>query len=151
MAGVYVNNLENSMCLNLVKNIHHMRFGDRNLLCNGVVPSTPAKVTQYAEGGQNLLTNQGGELGAMLAQGQEADKGPENGTEAGLLMPPPELERRKSVKDLVTDFSSCISSVSSGEETQGDRGEQVTRRKKKKRKASTSPILDKVTSKGPKN
>ena len=88
---------------------------------------------------------------------QGAEVGPQ-GAEAGLLMAPPgvsipgppqetvrghtQLERRKSVKDLVTDFSSCISSVSSGEETLGDFGEQVTRRKKKKRKASTSPILD---------
>ena len=55
---------------------------------------------------------------------------------------PSQLERRKSVRDLVTDFSSCISSVSSGEEsTLGDWGETVTKRKKKKRKASTSPIL----------
>ena len=94
-------------------------------------------------------------------QGAEVES---QGAETELLMAPPggsipgasmetlgghtQLERRKSVKDLVTDFSSCISSVSSGEETLGDFGEQVTRRKKKKRKASTSPILDSNVSKG---
>ena len=52
----------------------------------------------------------------------------------------PQLERRKSVKDLVTDFSSCIS-TSGEEEPFGDLAETVTRRKKKKRKASSSPIL----------
>ena len=56
----------------------------------------------------------------------------------------PQLERRKSVRDLVTDFSSCLSNLSSsGEETLEGWTDTVTRRKKKKRKASTSPLLDK--------
>ena len=43
----------------------------------------------------------------------------------------------------MTDFSSCLSSVSSGEEEPpGAWGETVTKRKKKKRKASMSPLLD---------
>ena len=54
--------------------------------------------------------------------------------------PHPGLERRKSVKDLVTDFSSCL--YSPEENTMGEFGETVTRRKKKKRKASNSPTID---------
>ena len=53
------------------------------------------------------------------------------------------LERRKSVKDLVTDFSSCLSNLSSSEgDTVEDWAESVSRRKKKdkKRKLSTSPV-----------
>ena len=56
----------------------------------------------------------------------------------GSLMPPPQvsevggqgLERRKSVKDLVTDFSSCLSSPE--KETTTDLGVTVTRRKRRK-------------------
>ena len=59
---------------------------------------------------------------------------------------PSQLERRKSVKDLVTDFSSCIS-TSGEEEPALDYVGPVTRRKKKKRKASTSPIIATVTQK----
>ena len=115
--------------------INNMRYGDINLLFKCVVPSALATVIQCAEGGQNLPTYQGGEVGDIFTRSVEADKGPYDGIEAGLLMPPPEvsvpctplkltegfpqLERRKSVKDLVTEISSCISSVSSREVTQG--------------------------------
>ena len=53
------------------------------------------------------------------------------------------LERRKYVKDLVTDFSSYLSHLSSSEGgTVEDWAESVSRRKKKdkKRKLSTSPV-----------
>ena len=102
---------------------------------------------QGAEGGHNLPPCQSEEGGIVLST-------PE-GAVGEYLMPPPQgpslqlsggpsqLERRKSVKDLVTDFSSCLFSVSSGEDTLGDFGQQVTRRKKKDRKASNSQLLDK--------
>ena len=142
-------------------------------MCQGVVPSSPVRVNQNsvmvqevpilqgslshnaeldvtrqgAQGEQNVPPYQSEEEGLVLSTTE--------GAVGGQLMPPPQgpslqqsgvpsqLERRKSVKDLVTDFSSCLSSVSSGEDTLKDLGEQVTRRKKKKRKASNSPTLDK--------
>ena len=68
---------------------------------------------------------------------------PEIGSNHESMQPPgpyQQLERRKSVRDLVTDFYSCLSSPE--EETTGDLVETITRRKKKKRKASASPIVD---------
>ena len=44
-----------------------------------------------------------------------------------------QLERRKSVRDLVTDFSSCLSNLSSEEDTSVSWVGSGGRRKKKKR------------------
>ena len=61
------------------------------------------------------------------------------------------LNRKKSVKDLVTDFSSCVSNVSSSEgEGLGDWSESGDRRqRKKKRKPSSSPPQDGLIRKVP--
>ena len=127
-------------------------------MCNGIVPTTPVRSPQ----------SQGAQAGPVEGLHQDAEEVAQTtllqGIEGGGLMPPPQgssvpdqslqttapntqLERRKSVRDLVTDFSSCVSSVSSGEDTIVDWAGSVTRRKKKKRKASNSPIVDSITPK----
>ena len=113
-----------------------------------MVPVTPEKVSPGANGDPaNLLgvpasNGDGEERGVTPSPPLDGDRGGTSSTIFQAPLVPPQLERRKSVRDLVTDFSSCESSVSSGEEsTLGDWGETVTKRKKKKRKASTSPIL----------
>ena len=167
---VMIDNLDNSLCLQLVKNIHHSKFLDNNLLCFGVVPVTPRKLalnTQHipqgglssSEGASPLNSDQ--LILSVTGQGQAeipvcevTSEGSPDATLVsdlgdGSLMPPPQvsevggqgLERRKSVKDLVTDFSSCLSSPE--EESLGDFEATVTKRKKKKRKASSSPLLEK--------
>ena len=62
-----------------------------------------------------------------------------------------QLNRRKSVKDLVTDFSSCVSNASSSEgEGLGEWSESGDRRqRKKKRKPSSTPPQDGIFRKVP--
>ena len=65
----------------------------------------------------------------------------------GTLQPPAlstqQPESRRSVRDIVTDFSSCLSDEEGSPDVWA---EAVTRRKLKKRKANTSPLSDKTVS-----
>ena len=123
------------MCQALITNIHQKKYGDKMLYCSGIVPVTPGKSDSdkvYSEVG--------------LVYAPPVNVPVQKGSSGSLFQPPAapsQMERRKSVKDLVTDFSSCIS-TSGEEESCGDPRDAVTRRKKKKRKASNSPLLDKI-------
>ena len=155
---VYVKGLENHLCHELVKNISGQKFNNRYLICNGIIPVTPYKDQQNTtvnSDGVSFVNNNEVSVSAppqsdqvSIAELEEtvlevaSEQPPEIGSNESMQPPGPyqQLERRKSVRDLVTDFSSCLSSPE--EETTGDLVETITRRKKKKRKASTSPIVD---------
>ena len=149
---IYVNSLENSLCQTVIKNINLKKYGDKTLYCSGIVPVNPNKVNQVVTNGGSVTATplevpaSEDSRDSGMVPSTPPSAGGSGGTNSTILQPPPvpsQLVRRKSVKDLVTDFSSCLSSVSSGEEEPpGAWGETVTKRKKKKRKASMSPLLD---------
>ena len=143
------------MCQALITNIHQKKYGDKMLYCSGIVSVTPRKSDS-----DNVIIS----TTSLNVPAIESDSATQAYSEVGLVNAPPvsvpvhegssgslfqppaapsQMERRKSVKDLVTDFSSCIS-TSGEEESCGDPRDAVTRRKKKKRKASNSPLLDKI-------
>ena len=123
--NVTISNIESELCLMLVRNIHKAKFCDKKLVCNGVIPITPAKLPEVTNSVENS------EQSRSIAGGEQTL--PENSTKFAS-----QLERQKSVKELVTDFSSCISS--SEDDNVGDWNDAVgSRRKKRWRGASTSP------------
>ena len=42
---VNISNLENSICLTLVDNLHHKKYFGRKLYCNCMIPLTPEKIS----------------------------------------------------------------------------------------------------------
>ena len=105
----------------------------------GEVSANIEQVMEGASGGA-LSHTQGLDCGgasATEANGDAAAVGgalsaplPANTRSSGRL----QQDRRKSVQEIVTDFSSCMSSVSSGEDTITDWGDSVTKRKKKEKR-----------------
>ena len=160
---VVISDIENIMCQDLIKTINNVKFHDRILECNGVIPLSPLpKVNnsdivseirscalpvqsvpdQIRSEGVNTLDTINSEGDETLSHiNDEYVTRRSSVPEADSLGQ--QLTRRKSVRDLVTDFSSCLSNLSSGE-SEGDTvtpkgGKKV---KKKKRKPSSSPLQD---------
>ena len=167
---VIVNNIENEVCNLLVRNIHLTKQFNKKLVCRGIIPMSP---TQSNNAGDTVTTpvtsrvkesdqlNSDISLVPHLSPQQAAGEqrgGPsltpdvEIG-EVDAVIKASQLNRRKSVRDLVTDFSSCVSNASSSEEEcveewteGGDR-----RQRKKKRKPSSSPPQNGLVRKVPNN
>ena len=134
---VTIKGIENSLCLVLVKNLHNSKFSDKKLHCNGFIPLTPVKVMEDSDS-QNVASSEQNVPPVGISVPTGGHILPPNVTAGTSLS---SLERQKSVKELVTDFSSCISS--SEEDTLGDWSEAGGSRGKKSRRrkaASTSPL-----------
>ena len=56
--SITIKNIENSVCLNLVKNVHQSKFKDKNLLCNGFIPLTPVKSSEVPLSDSNVTIDQ---------------------------------------------------------------------------------------------
>ena len=129
---VTISQVENALCQKLISDIHLKKYKDRKIKCFGVIPVTPNKdlsdlgATQSTQGASGVE----GPFCPPAAPVQEILEG-----QAELLSV---TDRRKSVKELVTDFSSCISS-SEGDNEAPDWVDSSRRQRKKKRMASKSP------------
>ena len=133
-----VSNIDNELCKLLLQALHQAKYSGKKLFCNGVIPVTPEKVT----------TSETSSLEQLAVGGAES-------APPGTLVPPSlqlqgtvlganinvegDRERRKSVLELVTDFSSCISSSEEPEPEGGSWVDSSRRQKRSKRKASKSP------------
>ena len=161
---VIIDKLDNTLCQQLVKNMHRSKFFETTVLCFGIVPLTPTKVPENIQAESDVVMN--GPLPVMssdvtvfvpppvesevvVSVSEPAEPVPPPGSAAhpGTLQPPAsstqQPESRRSVRDIVTDFSSCLSDEEGSPDVWA---EAVTRRKLKKRKANTSPLSDKTVS-----
>ena len=137
-----IDNIDNMLCQQLINKLHQVKFCDRKIFCRGIISLTPQRNVQAASDQEACDQN------STL----RSDNASVNNT--SVIHTPscsflPALERRKSVRDMVTDFSSCLSNLSSSEEENvGDWSEAGGRRQKKsKRKPSSSPPQDQLAKK----
>ena len=155
--SVYIRGLENDVCQNLIEIFSGLKYGERSLTCTGLVPLTPTeKVTENQNHQCEVLDNTVIDASlvtetayisnvtnpaSLQIEGQES-------VNSDFSPGAKQLERRRSVRDLVTDFSSCLSNLSSEEDTSLSWvGSGGRRKKKKKRGASSSPKQDTILKK----
>ena len=125
-----------------------LKYGERPLTCTGLVPLTPIdKVTENHNHHSEVLDNTVIDASTVTESAFLQIEG-QNSVSSDISPGANQLERRKSVRDLVTDFSSCLSNLSSEEHTSVSwAGSGGRRKKKKKRGASSSPKQDTILKK----
>ena len=146
---IFINNINNDLCKCLIKKIHLSKQFGRKLICRGVIPMTPdakngsisaPNTPVSVTSDQHVLSPAESSYGdQQIASDILENKEGDNSLSV------PVLSRRKSVRDLVTDFSSCMSNISSSEEENGDWTlTEDNRRKCKRKKGKNSPPQEMV-------
>ena len=115
---VTISSIENSLCQELIPVFHLKKYGDRKLKCFGIIPVTPQKADSDIQP-SGVTQREGDALVPPSVDRPQGEGGdaftppvlPTQGASCSL----PAVEGRKSVLELVTDFSSCISGLSSSE------------------------------------
>ena len=142
--SVFIRGLENPICLGLISAFNGALFQNRTLTCTRLIPLTPPKASDSQVSQHEMLNETVINVTDTAHHTNDCQESVTSEVSAGAK----QLERRRSVKDLVTDFSSCLSNLSSEEDTVVSWVESGGRRKKKKKRgASSSPAQDIVMKK----
>ena len=123
------------------------------MTCNGLIPLTPPKasdsrVSQHEMLNETVINVTDTAPNLNVTDSAHHTNDCQESVTSEVSAGAKQLERSRSVRDLVTDFSSCLSNLSSEEDTVVSWVESGGRRKKKKKRgASSSQAQDNVMKK----